>query len=107
MCGDGTSGLVFGHSIIDGHTVTLLSDSLLKCLQRLCWTVFAFAERIVDLVHGRGRVMHVVEATVERTASAAHRDGPSLDVLPKKLVFELPGSITDRIYNAFILEFKD
>ena len=113
VCGDGTSGLVFEHSIIDGHTALRFTSDI------FAETVINFAESIVDLIHGRGMITHVIEAEVERAATMA-RDGPSLDVTPKKLVFELSEAILDNIYFAetalcddisandtHVLEFRD
>jgi carnitine O-acetyltransferase len=93
VCGDGTSGLIFEHSIIDGHTaLRFVSDTFAE-------TVITFAESIIDLIHGRGRIAHVVNAVVER-AVMRHHTGRTLDVNPKKLVFELSESIVDQIYFA-------
>jgi carnitine O-acetyltransferase len=95
VCGDGTSGLIFEHSIIDGHTaLRFVSDTFAE-------TVITFAESIIDLIHGRGRIAHVVNAVVER-AVVANRSGTgrTLDVNPKKLVYELSESIVDQIYFA-------
>lgn len=114
VCGDGTSGLIFEHSIIDGHTaLRFVSDVFAE-------TVISFAESIVDLIHGRGCISHVVKAVVERAATATSTEGRSFDVLPKLLVFELSDSILNQIYFAetalcdeihasdtFVLEFQD
>lgn len=114
VCRDGTSGLIFEHSIIDGHTaLRFVADIYSE-------TIISFAESIVDLIHGRGRITHVVNAVVERAAKAAYKEGHALDVLPKKLVFELSESILDQIYFAetalcdeihssdtYVLEFED
>jgi hypothetical protein len=35
-----------------------------------------------------GRITHVINAVVERAANVVYEEGQSLDVLPKKLVFE-------------------
>lgn len=73
----------------------------------------------MDLVHGRGLITHVIQAQIERAATAL-KDGPSLDVSPKKLVFELSQPILDNIFFAetalcddisandtHVLEFRD
>lgn len=84
-------------------------------------TVISFAESIVDLIHGRGRIQHVVEATLKRAASIIkHEEDRTLDVFPKRIVFDLSEDIMDRIYYAetalcdevsasdtFVLEFAD
>lgn len=115
VCKDGTAGINFEHSSIDGHTaLRFVSDIFAE-------TVIAFAESIVDLIHGRGRIQHVVEAAIERAATTSHEPNrPLLDVFPKKLVFELSESVKERIYFAetalcdelgasdtWVLEFND
>ena len=94
VCGDGTSGLIFEHSIIDGHTaLRFVSDTFAE-------TVITFAESIIDLIHGRGLIAHVVNAVVERAVVRNRAGTGALDVFPKKLVFELSESIVDQIYYA-------
>jgi carnitine O-acetyltransferase len=91
VCKDGTSGINFEHSSIDGHTaLRFVSDMYAE-------TIITFAESIVDLIHGRGRIQHIVEATLQR---AAIEKVNKLDVLPKKLLFEVPDKVMDRIYFA-------
>lgn len=112
---DGMSGINFEHSAIDGHTaLRFVSDVFAE-------TVITFAESITQLIHGRGKIPHVVEADVERAATAWDEEGqPMLDVFPKKLVFELSDADKDRIFFAEtavcdqiiacdtrVLEFKD
>lgn len=87
VCRDGTSGLVFEHSIIDGHTALRFASDV------YAETLIAFAESIVDLIHGRGRITHVLDALVKRS-------GQELDVRPRKLVFELSSQLLDTIYYA-------
>lgn len=115
VCKDGTAGCNFEHSAIDGHTaLRFVSDVFAE-------TVISFAESIVDLIHGRGRIQHVVEATIRRAASVTHDEkSPTLDVFPKRIVFDLPTHVMERIYYAetalcdnvvasdtFVLEFKE
>jgi len=75
----------------------------------------------VDLIHGKGRIQHVVEAKLRRAASLIKQNNKcALDVFPKKIVFDLPDKTMDRIYFAetalcddvsssdtFVLEFRD
>lgn len=110
VCKDGTSGINFEHSTIDGHTaLRFVSDMYSE-------TIITFAESIVDLIHGRGRIQHIVEATIQR---AAVEKSERLDVLPKKILFELSDKLEERIYYAetnlcdnvvatdtFVLEFS-
>jgi carnitine O-acetyltransferase len=92
VCADGTTGLSFEHSVIDGHTALRYAADIYS------ETIISFAASIVDGIHGHGRISHVVNATVERAAAAKH--GRSLDVLPKKLVFEISEYMQDQIYYA-------
>jgi carnitine O-acetyltransferase len=115
VCRKGTAGINFEHSAIDGHTaLRFVSDVFAE-------TVITFAESIVDPIHGRNTIAHVVEAEVKRAALHTDTNGrPSLDVFPKKLMFELPDSVKERIYYAetslcddlssndtIVLEFRD
>lgn len=112
---DGTSGINFEHSSIDGHTaLRFVSDVFAE-------TVISFAESIVDVIHGRGRIQHVVEAIVDRAAVYAEEtDKPLLDVTPKKIIFQMTEQLKKRIYFAetalcdelcasdtYVLEFRD
>lgn len=95
VCKDGTAGCNFEHSAIDGHTaLRFISDVFAE-------TVISFAESIVDLIHGRGRIQHVVEAKMKRAASLIKRgDVRSLDVYPKRIIFDISDDIADRIFYA-------
>lgn len=111
VCKDGTSQINFEHATIDGHTaLRFISDVYAE-------TVIDFADSIVKIVHGKGRISHVIDAVVERFANLKDN---ALDALPKKLVFEFPKSTLDRIYYAesalcdsvgacdtYVLEFSD
>lgn len=117
VCKDGTAGVNFEHSAIDGHTaLRFVSDMYAE-------TIINFAESIVDLIHGRGCIQHIVDAQVIRAAATSDQTAcgkPLLDVYPRKIVFELPDSVKERIYYAetalcdevaasdtYVLEFKD
>lgn len=95
VCSDGTSGINFEHSAIDGHTaLRFVSDVFAE-------TIVNFAQSITKLIHGQGMIPHVVEAEVRRAASVSNDVGrPVLDVFPKKLVFEFPSSVNQQIYFA-------
>jgi carnitine O-acetyltransferase len=97
VCADGTSGLSFEHSVIDGHTALRFTADIYS------ETIISFAESIVDLIHGRGRITHVLNATVNRAANVVacqEKGGRSLDVLPKKLVFDISQQVLDHISFA-------
>jgi len=95
VCGDGTSGINFEHSAIDGHTaLRFVSDIYAE-------TVVNFAQSITKLIHGHGHLPHVVNAEVKRAASCLDSKGhATLDVFPKKLSFEFPTEVLERIYFA-------
>lgn len=91
VCSDGSAGVNFEHSAIDGHTaLRFVSDIFAE-------TVIRFAESITALIYGKGHIPHVVEATVER--AAASKDS-AVDVLPKKIVFQLSDFVLERIRFA-------
>lgn len=95
VCKDGSAGVNFEHSVIDGHTaLRFVSDVFAE-------TVVIFAESITALIYGKGRVPHVVEAQVERAANTTDVHGrPLLDVFPKKLLFNLSTFALERIHYA-------
>jgi carnitine O-acetyltransferase len=99
VCRDGTSGLIFEHSIIDGHTALRFASDV------YAETLIAFAESIVDLIHGPGLVTHVLDAVVERSTRSGSSSSSSsnidmVDVRPRKLVFELSDDLLDAVYYA-------
>lgn len=114
VCADGKSGINFEHSAIDGHTaLRFVSDVFAE-------TIVNFAQSITQLIHGQGRIPHVVEAEVKRAASMGDEGSPILDVCPRKCVFELPETVIEQIYYAetalgdqivatdtVVLEFKE
>jgi len=113
---DGSAGINFEHSAIDGHTaLRLVSDIYAD-------TVISFAQSITKLVPAhKGLIPSVIEANVRRMADALDNLGQkTLDVTPKKICFDLPEATKRKIYFAEtalgdqilavdtrILEFKD
>jgi carnitine O-acetyltransferase len=85
----------FEHSAIDGHTaLRFVSDIVAE-------TIVVFAQSITKLVHGIGHVPHVINAKIKRAAlNLAPMGVPTLDVFPKKLLFDLPDLVRDKIYFA-------
>ena len=115
VCGDGTAGINFEHSAIDGHTaLRFVSDIYAE-------TVINFAQSITRLVQAHDIIPNVINAKVRRSAVTLDPSGrPLLDVFPKKIPFHLPESVVQKIYYAetalsdqiaasdtFVLEFKD
>lgn len=115
VCGDGTAGINFEHSAIDGHTaLRFVSDIYAE-------TVICFAQSITRLVQAHDVIPNVIQAKVKRAALALDGAGrTTLDVFPKKIPFDLPESVEQKIYFAetalgdeivasetYVLEFKD
>lgn len=115
VCGDGTAGINFEHSAIDGHTaLRFVSDVYAE-------TVISFAQSITKLVAAHDLIPHVIHANVRRAATALDAQGrTTLDVFPKKLHFDIPDSVQRKIYYAetalgdeivasetYVLEFKE
>mmetsp|Transcript_17642 Transcript_17642/g.25521 ORF Transcript_17642/g.25521 Transcript_17642/m.25521 type:complete len:600 (+) Transcript_17642:277-2076(+) len=111
VCADGTAGINFEHSAIDGHTaLRFVSDIFAE-------TIINFAQSITLSIYGKGRIPSVISAQVRRAACVSNGNG--IDISPKKLSFELPLSLRDTIFFAetaigdqvvstetFVLEFK-
>jgi carnitine O-acetyltransferase len=115
VCADGTAGINFEHSAIDGHTaLRFVSDVYAE-------TVIKFAQSITKLVAAHDMIPNVISAQVIRAATVLDGAGrATLDVFPKKIHFDIPDSIHRKIYYAetalgdeivasetFVLEFKD
>lgn len=115
VCGDGTAGINFEHSAIDGHTaLRFVSDVYAE-------TVISFAQSITNMIAAHDVIPNVIEAQVKRAATTLDSSGrTTLDVFPKKLQLEVPESVRRTIYYAetalgdeivasdtFVLEFKD
>jgi len=95
VCSDGTAGINFEHSSIDGHTaLRFVSDVFAE-------TVVCFAQSITKTIYGGDRVPSVLKAPVRRAAGVLGDDGkPLLDTRPKRIDVELPASTIDKIYYA-------
>lgn len=115
VCGDGTAGVNFEHSAIDGHTaLRFVSDIFAE-------TIVVFAQSITKLVYGIGHIPSVINAETRRAVLTLDENGaPTLDIFPKKLVFDIPGNVIHKIFYAetalgdeivasdtVVLEFKD
>ena len=95
VCGDGTAGINFEHSAIDGHTaLRVVSDIYAE-------TVVQFAHSIMQSVQAHGKIPHVIQAEVQRAATTLDSKGlPSINVLPKKMEFVIPEDIEAKIHFA-------
>jgi carnitine O-acetyltransferase len=95
VCGDGTAGINFDHSAIDGHTaLRVVSDIYAE-------TVVSFAQSITKTVHAHATIPNVIEARIRPAASLTNKVGqPTLDTYPKKVDFTIPDSIKESIVYA-------
>lgn len=89
MCQDGRAGVNFEHSAIDGHTaLRLVSDVFAD-------NVVSFAQSITKTIYSNNTFPSLINAEVRRAAN----EDPAL-IAPKKLTFELPQGVIDKIYFA-------
>jgi len=89
VCSDGRAGINFEHSAIDGHTaLRFVSDIFAD-------NVVQFAQSITKTIYSNhdGMFPSIIQADVKRASSTN-------SVIPKKLSFELPQEILDKIYFA-------
>ncbi len=97
VCGDGTAGINFEHSAIDSHTaLRIVSDIYAE-------TVVQFLQSITKTLPSHGKISNIIEAPIERARKNmeyAQSQHPELDVLPKKITFEIPADIRTKIYHA-------
>ena len=118
VCSDGSAGVNFEHSAIDGHTALRYASDV------FAETIVSFAQSITRTIYGKGSpesIVDVIKADVKRAAIAVDAQGRScgVDTSPKKLEFDIPGNILDQISYAeasfgdeifasdtFALEFK-
>jgi carnitine O-acetyltransferase len=104
---DGSAGVNFEHSAVDGHTaLRFVSDIFAD-------TVVQFAQSITSTIYSKDHIPALLDAVVRRDAS-------TFDSKPKRLDFEFPTSTLDDIYYAetllgdqllqsetHVLEFRD
>eukprot|EP01082_Thalassiosira_pseudonana_P009785 g8710.t1 g8710 contig33:39417-42177(-) len=90
VCKDGRAGINFEHSAIDGHTaLRFVSDIFAD-------NVVSFAQSITQTVYSDRHMFPPLIQAHLRRASLEH---PQL-VAPRKLTFELPQCVLDKIYYA-------
>jgi hypothetical protein len=98
VCQNGSAGVNFEHSAIDGHTaLRFVSDIFAQ-------TVVQFAQSITRTIYGIGRIPSVLEAPVKRAIKEPLTGGgkgkPKVDTRPKRLTFDLTSTMEDRILRA-------
>ncbi|KAL7537770.1 hypothetical protein ACHAWF_005893 [Thalassiosira exigua] len=90
VCQDGRAGINFEHSAIDGHTaLRFVSDIFAD-------NVVSFAQSITKTIYSNKSLFPaLIQANVRRAAA----ENPAF-VTPKKLNFDLPETVLDKIYYA-------
>ncbi|GFH49996.1 hypothetical protein CTEN210_06472 [Chaetoceros tenuissimus] len=117
VCSDGSSGINFEHSAIDGHTALRFASDV------YAETVVQFAKSITKSIYTAGcPIPSMIDADVIRASSVNSKDknGNLFETSPKKLHFELIEKVKDRIFHAeaalgdainaddtFVLEFEE
>ncbi|GMI07991.1 hypothetical protein TrVE_jg13315 [Triparma verrucosa] len=106
VCTDGSAGVNFEHSAIDGHTaLRFVSDIFAD-------TVVTFAQSITKTIYSKDHIPSHLNAKVNAD--------PTIDTRPKKLNFDIPSASLEHIHYAetllgdqilashtHILEFRD
>lgn len=98
VCEDGSAGVNFEHSAIDGHTaLRFVADVFAE-------TIINFAQSITKTIYGGTGstvVPSVIDAPLRRaTVLNESNEEPLLDVWPKRLDFSLNPKLDDMIFHA-------
>lgn len=93
VCSDGSAGINFEHSAIDGHTALRFASDI------FAETVVTFAKSITKSIYTQSCPLpSMIEAKVLRAATI--NDGSQPDTRPKKIIFDISKEISDKIYYA-------
>mmetsp|Transcript_9653 Transcript_9653/g.21608 ORF Transcript_9653/g.21608 Transcript_9653/m.21608 type:complete len:772 (+) Transcript_9653:254-2569(+) len=93
VCADGSAGVNFEHSAIDGHTALRFASDV------FAETIVSFAQSITKTIYGKASpdsIADVIKADVRRASAVIN----GVDTSPKKLEFSIPGSVADEISYA-------
>lgn len=116
VCGDGSAGVNFEHSAIDGHTALRFASDV------FAETLVSFAKSITKSIYPKGEcpISNVLESTVVLASFMEDGHGGGLDTNPKKLTWDDVPGIQKQIYHAetklgdsisaddtHVLEFED
>mmetsp|Transcript_26061 Transcript_26061/g.38534 ORF Transcript_26061/g.38534 Transcript_26061/m.38534 type:complete len:740 (-) Transcript_26061:64-2283(-) len=95
VCSDGSAGINFEHSAVDGHTALRFASDI------FAETVVTFAKSITKSIYtSRGcPLASMIDANVMR-AAAVTKDSNSLDTHPKKIEFDVSRTLKDSIFFA-------
>ena len=96
VCSDGSAGINFEHSVIDGHTALRFASDV------YAETVVTFAKSITKSIYTQGcPIPSMIDAKVLRAGIVnGNGSGKSLDTNPKKLTFDIVEKLKDRIFYA-------
>ncbi len=96
VCKDGSAGINFEHSAIDGHTALRFASDV------YAQTVVAFAKSITKSVYTHGcPIPNIIGAEVVRANDSTGKKGEmTMDTNPKKLSFDIVEKLQDRIFHA-------
>ena len=98
VCSDGSAGINFEHSAIDGHTALRFASDI------YAETVITFAKSITKSIYTIGDpIPNVINANVVSAATLSTNKtakGKTLDTNPKKLEFEIVEKMKDQIFYA-------
>jgi len=101
VCSDGTAGINFEHSSIDGHTALRFASDV------FAETIVSFAQSITKSIYGKDRIPAVLKAPIRKarrysSSRTYSLDGKNtlLDTRPKRIDIELSRSIVDKIFFA-------
>ena len=99
VCADGSAGVNFEHSAIDGHTALRYASDV------FAETIVSFAQSITRTIYGKGSpesIADIIKADVRRASIVVDAQGRPCgrDTSPKKLEFDIPGHILDQIAYA-------
>jgi len=96
VCQDGTAGVNFEHSSIDGQTaLRLVSDIFAD-------TVISFAHSITKTIYKDDAIPSILPAKISLVSKLAKKaDGrPLVNTSPRRIVFDVPPGVVDMIFYA-------
>lgn len=94
VCSDGSAGVNFEHSAIDGHTALRFASDV------FAETIVTFAKSITKSIYTKEcPIPRIIHAEVER-APTIGRGSDGFDSNPVKISFDLHGKIKERIFHA-------
>ena len=97
VCGNGTAGINFNNSAIDSHTaLRIVSDIYAE-------TVVQYMQSITKTIPSHSKIPNISDAPIERAGmnwSCEQSMRPEIDVLPKKITFDIPDSVRQTIFFA-------